>query len=156
MLAEKSADTAAGSDIVVTGSRVARSSAGRNEQQTASGLAVIQPPSAPDWVLRDRAYATFLTRLQAAVRADDQSAVIRLMQFPLRVNFTSGSTVYRDAGSARSDFDRIFSARVRRAILAQRFDRLYGGSRGLMIGSGEVWFDRVSSNGPVRITAINP
>lgn len=161
MLAEKSAD-AAGSDVVVTGSRVARSNAQREESEAASPLAAVESPTAAEWVLRDQSYATFLSNLQSAVRAGDRGAMIRLIRFPLRVNFSGGSRVYRDASSVRADYDRIFSARVRRAILAQRFDRLYGGSRGLMVGSGEIWFDHACPNGscsppgPVRITAVNP
>ena len=60
------------------------------------------------------------------------------------------------------DYDRIFTPQVKQAILNQRFERLLGRDRGVMIGSGQVWFDHVcrasqcSPPGPVRITVINP
>jgi len=113
-------------------------------------------PTAPDWVLKDRSYAAFLTSLQAAVRTNDKDAVIKLVAFPLRVNSNGRSRLYRDAQSVRRDYGSIFTARVTRAILNQRFDRLFGRDQGLMIGDGQVWFDHVSPSGPVRIRAINP
>lgn len=61
----------------------------------------------------------------------------------------------------RRDYDWIFTARVRRAVLAQRFAELFGRDQGVMIGNGELWFDHrclnaaCSRRGPVRIRAIN-
>jgi hypothetical protein len=160
MLAQKSAEQAVANDVVVTGSRIPRpnSSAGagflNRDESSADQMA-------PDWVLKDRAYATFLTRLQTAVRTNDRGAVMKLIRFPLRVNANGHSRLYPDARSVQKDYDRIFTPRVAQAILGQRFDRLFGRDLGLMIGDGEVWFDHVCLNkacspaGPVRITAVN-
>jgi hypothetical protein len=88
--------------------------------------------------------------------------VIAMIDFPLRVNGPSGPRFYRDARSVERDFDRIFTPKVRRAILAQRADKLFVRDQGAMIGDGEVWFDTTcpktscSPAGPVRIRAINP
>ena len=163
MMAERSAEGVAASDVVVTGSRIRTPVEERaNALSVADRSARKERATAPDWVIKDRTYAAFLMRLQSAVRAGDRSAVIGLIRFPVRVNFKDGSRVYRDARSLRADYPRIFTPRVREAILAQRPDQLYGGSRGLMLGAGEVWFDHAcgtsscSPPGPVRITAINP
>ena len=116
--------------------------------------------TAPDWVLKDRGYATFLTNLQRAVRANDRGAVAKLVHYPLRVNSDGRSRFYPDSAAFRADYERIFTPQVRRAILDQRFERLFGSSRGLMIGQGQVWFDRLCSNnrcsppGPVRILSL--
>jgi hypothetical protein len=124
-------------------------------------LAASAVPSAPDWVLQDSSYQTFLTRLQDAVRSDDRKAVIELIDFPLRVNSESGTRLYPDAQAVARDYDRIFTPEVRRAVLDQRFDRLFGRDQGVMIGDGEIWFDHSCTNaecsppGPVRITAVN-
>jgi hypothetical protein len=78
------------------------------------------------------------------------------------VNSGGTSRFYRDSAALRADYERVFTPQVRRAILDQRFERLFGSSRGLMIGNGQVWFDRFCSNrrcsppGPVRILAVNP
>jgi hypothetical protein len=115
---------------------------------------------APEWVLNDRSYATFLTQLQKAVRTNDREGVIKLVSLPLRVNFNR-PRFYRDTKSVRADYDRIFTPKVRKAIVAQRFEQLFGRDQGVMIGDGEVWFDHVCPDGdctrvgPVRIIAIN-
>jgi hypothetical protein len=109
-----------------------------------------------------RADQRFLSQLQAAVRSNDRSAVVRLVNLPLRVNFAGGGRVYRDRQAVTRDFDRIFTAKVRRAIAAQRPDQLFVRDQGTMIGDGEVWFSESCANaacsatGPVRILAVNP
>ena len=119
------------------------------------------PATAPDWVLKDSAYRTFLTRLQNAVRSDDRTAVMKLIAFPLRVNSRGSSRFYRDAHSTLRDYRKIFTPAVRRAILAQHFETLFGRDQGVMIGNGAVWFDHMCFNGaclrrgPVLIEAIN-
>ena len=134
-------------NLAVTGSRVQKSAEARNAFE--SKVDPAQP------------YATFLSRLQAAVRADDRRGVMALIAFPLRVNTTSGSRLY-GAPSALRDYDRIFTPKVRRAILNSSADRIFVRDIGAMVGNGEVWFrencpnDACSPTGPVRIVAVNP
>jgi hypothetical protein len=161
MLAEKSVGGVVSNTVVVTGSRIPTANLDRKEM-AASRAQAADESSAPDWVLKDPSYATFLTRLQGAVRANDRRAVIKLIGFPLRVNANGHSRLYRDVRSVRDDYDRIFTPKVTQAILGQRFDRLFGRDQGLMIGDGEIWFDHVCTNtqcsppGPVRIMTVNP
>jgi len=119
-------------------------------------------PTAPGWVLHDHAYQTFLIDLQSAVRTGNRPAVVKLIDLPLRVNGPNGRRLtYRSGGSVQRDYERIFTARVRGAILQQRFENLFGRDKGVMIGNGEVWFDHTCPNpsctpmGPVRIRAVN-
>jgi hypothetical protein len=101
-------------------------------------------------------------RAAAAVGADQRPAIIALIAFPLTVNGAGRPKTYRDRASVERDFDRIFTPRVKRAILAQEADQLLVRDQGAMIGEGEVWFDRscatvaCSPPGPVRIRAVNP
>jgi len=118
--------------------------------------------SAPGKAADTDAPGRFLTRLQAAVRADDRSAIAGMIAYPLRVNFDDGLKTYKDRPSIQRDFERIFTPRVRQAILDQEADKLFTNYQGSMIGDGEVWFDRSCSNAscsdrePLRIKAINP
>ena len=162
------AEKAVANGLVVTGSRIPQpnqSTQSGSINREASRVAAerdetAEDRQAPDWVLNDRSYATFLTQLQNAVRANDREAVIKLVGLPLRVNFNRAH-FYRDAKSVRANYDRIFTPKVRKAILAQRFEQLFGRDQGVMIGGGEVWFDHLCMNmtcsprGPVRIIAIN-
>ena len=125
-------------------------------------MKAIEPATAPKWVLADPAYRGFLSRLQAAIRANNRPAVVQLVRLPLRVNYQGGAKIYRDGKSVLADYDRIFTSGVRAAIVAQRFENLFGRDQGVMIGSGQLWFDHVCRNqscsppGPVRIHSINP
>jgi len=162
------AEKAVADGLVVTGSRIPRpnltTQSGAMNREASSVAAerdeTAEDRHAPDWVLNDRSYATFLTQLQNAVLANDREAVIKLVSLPLRVNFNR-PRFYRDTRSVRADYDRIFTPKVRKAILAQRFEQLFGRDQGVMIGDGEVWFDHVCPDGdctrvgPVRIIAIN-
>ena len=109
-----------------------------------------------------QAYAGFLAQLQAAVRAGDRTAVIASVAFPLRVNGADGARLYLDAASVERDFDRIFTGRVKRAILKQAPERLSVRERRAMVGHGELWLVQTcphaacSASGPVRIASIRP
>lgn len=153
--------------VMVTGSRIQAPSLSSDSLDLGRAEGVRErrageAPAAPDSVSKDRSYRTFLTRLQAAVRADDRDAVTGLIAYPLRVNSAGRAASYPDARSVRADFDRIFTPRVKHAILNQRVERVSLGDHGVMIGTGAVWFGHVCANsacsppGPVRITAVNP
>lgn len=141
-------------NVIVTGTRIEQPalSAERGfEAKTAGRAAPIDP-----------AYGAFLSRLQAAVRSNDRPAIIGLIDFPLRVNSVGGARIYRDAQSVERGFDKIFTSKVRSAILRQRADRLFVRDLGATIGNGEIWFDHSCPNagcsppGPVRINSVNP
>ncbi|HEY4071110.1 MAG TPA: hypothetical protein VGM04_06080 [Sphingomicrobium sp.] len=138
----------ASDNVVVTGSRV------QNRALAAPNAFEAKNPA--------QHYAPFLSRLQAAVKATDRPALLRLIDFPLRVNFVGGARTYRDAASVQRDFDRIFTAKVRGAVLRQRPDKLFVRDQGAMVGDGELWFRETCNNsacsppGPVRIVAVNP
>ena len=59
------------------------------------------------------------------------------------------------------DFDRIFTVKVKKAVLLQRPDSLFVRDQRAMVGNGELWFGETfpnsacSSLGPVRIVAVN-
>jgi hypothetical protein len=135
-------------NLVVTGSRVARPA--------------VEAPSAGNVLSAGQTYRHFLPKLQAAFRRNDRRAVIRLVDLPLRVNFGTGTQLYRERQSVTRDFDRIFTAKVRQAVLSQRPDSLFVRDQGAMVGDGELWFretcpnSRCSPLGPIRIVAVNP
>ena len=161
--AERQADQATASqELVVTGTLIRTPGVSAFERRpvrdTGRSLSGANTTNAK---AKETGYPAFLARLQAAVRADDRGAILALINYPLRVN-GSHTRTYRDAAAVSRDFDRIFTAKVRRAILAQKAGELFVRDQGAMIGDGEVWFDQTcadsscSSLRPVRIKAINP
>lgn len=145
------------SNVLVTGSSLPVPSA-----PTAKSRAEGEERAFADRGGPEPGYRSFLSQLQSAVRSNDRGAIVALIDFPLRVNGPGGSRLYRDARSVERDFDRIFTPKVRRSILAQRDDKLFVRDQGAMIGDGKVWLDATCPNascsppGPVRIRAINP
>ena len=136
-------------NVVVTGSRIPQ--LGLEAQNAAKAASADQA-----------AYQQFLPKLRAAFERNDRRAIIKLVGLPLRVNFKSGSQVYQDHRSVERDFDRIFTAKVRQAVLGQKPDSLFVRDQGAMVGDGELWFRETCPNsactpaGSVRIVAVNP
>jgi hypothetical protein len=115
-----------------------------------------------DWVSRDATYRVFLTQLQSAVRRGDGKTVADLSAIPLRVNLGDGKfAMYRSRRHIERDYYYIFSPQVRRAILRQRPEELWGRDQGVTLNFGEIWFDHYCLDricdrlGPVRIRAVN-
>jgi hypothetical protein len=135
-------------ELVVTGSRIAQPA--------------LEAPNSAKVMRAEQPYAAFLSRLKAAVRGSDRGALIALVAFPLRVNFPEGARIYRDAPSLGRDFDRVFTPKVKRAVLEQRPEHLSVRGQGAMVGEGELWLRETCPNsscspaGPVRIVAVNP
>ena len=140
------------------------------------GIALLVPLAAaaqPQGITRERleqdtGFRSFLRNLQGAIRTDNRDAVLRLIEYPLRVTTPNASGTYRRSRfyrtptAVRADYGRIFTRAVRCTIITQRYEMLSGDSHGFMIGLGTVWFDRTCPHGrchppgPVRIMTINP
>ena len=150
-------------DLVVTGSRVRRPSvsAERDQADALNSLPTREEaPAAPSWVMQDRAYRSFLSQLQSAVRANDRGAVVRLVGLPLRVDFAAGAKTYRTRREVERDYDRIFTPAVRQAILSLGTYELTSRDGGKLRGSGRIWFGcglrTCSSDETVRVREITP
>lgn len=106
---------------------------------------------------------SFLIKLQAAVRSNNKAQVAAMTRIPLRVNRGPGKfRLYRSKQLIINNYDRIFTSKIRTAILAQDpKDISIVGTEGAMVGSGEVWFEApcldrfCQAEGPVSIYAIN-
>lgn len=120
--AEKS-DMGGSENIVVTGSLIRSPNL-----ESATPVAVVDP------------VGEFLSRLQSGFRANDRRAVARLVGFPLGVDFGGETRTYRSARDVERDFDRIFTAGVRRTALTLRPDTLTTRDGGRLKGSGGLWF----------------
>lgn len=155
----QSSGQAVANNVIVTGTRIPRPALsapqGFDAKTAERANADEAAPAKPSFV-------PALSRLQAAVRANDRHQQIALIAFPLRVNEAAAVRTYSNAQAVERDFDRIFTARVRRAILNQRPDRLIVRGGRAMIGNGELWLAPSCPNaacsppGPVHIVAVSP
>lgn len=145
-------------NIAVTGSRMRASNAARQNVADEVGYAA----KSAGHLSKTDGNGEFLSRLQAGVKANDRSAIIGLIGFPLRVNLDGRARTYRSREDVERDFDRIFTTQVRSAVLNQRPDNLMSRDGGRLMGNDRLWFGpscsgkSCSSDGAFRIREVNP
>lgn len=95
----------------------------------------------------------FLAELQAAVSKGDKAKAAAMISYPLLVTHDSAKTRIRTKAQFLTQYDSIFDAHVRQAIVQQSAKCLFGNWQGTMIGDGEVWYqDKIVT---VNVTAGN-
>ncbi len=97
---------------------------------------------------------TFLSELQAAVKAEDKAKVAALISYPVLVIRGDRKTHIKTKAEFLNRYDAIFDAHVRQVIAQQSAKCLFGNYQGAMIGDGEVWF-REQQNGTMKIVTVN-
>lgn len=110
-------------NIVVTGSRVRRPNL-----ESASPVTVIDNTD------------NFLSRLRDALGVNNRRAILGLVALPLKVSFDGDVRTYRTRRDIDRDFDRIFTAEVRRSALNLQPDALTTRDGGRLRGNGRIWF----------------
>lgn len=100
-------------------------------------------------------FLPFFDSLQKAVAADDRQAVAAMVDYPFRTRIDGRAVTIKDAAGFVAGYDRIITAKVKRAVADQSYATLFANWQGVSIGDGEVWFSMVGGAKAVRITAIN-
>ena len=94
----------------------------------------------------------FLAELQRIVRAHDKATFADLVHYPIQVSVGDKNTKV----SARSDFIRryrsIVTPALKQTILVQNPKCLFANSQGVMIGHGQLWFQKEGRT--IRIVTI--
>ena len=84
----------------------------------------------------------FLAKFQDALKQHDREAVASLVRYPLLV--TAGGKMHiRSRSQLLANYQRVFSAPVRAAILKASADDVWGNANGFMVGGGVIWFDAI-------------
>ncbi|HEY1965094.1 MAG TPA: hypothetical protein VGG59_09195, partial [Acidobacteriaceae bacterium] len=84
----------------------------------------------------------FLAKFQDALKRHDRDAVASLVNYPLLVT-AGGKTHIRSRAQFLANYQRVFTAPVRAAILKANADDVWGNSNGFMVGGGVIWFDAI-------------
>ncbi|MFT3987277.1 hypothetical protein [Aestuariivirga sp.] len=100
-------------------------------------------------------YHDFFNALQAAVKADNKTAVSKMISYPLQTMVGGKKVTLHDAAHFVASYDQIITAKVKSAVEHQTYETLFARDQGVMIGDGEVWFSGVGSSNTVLITGIN-
>jgi hypothetical protein len=96
----------------------------------------------------------FLTLLQVALASDSREQVAAMPKYPLRYHGESKNMVLHSARDVISNYDLIFSAKLRRAVAEQKPWSLEGSSDGIGIEGGFIWMSDPSQNGSFKVTSI--
>lgn len=100
-----------------------------------------------------KAFTQFLSNLQNSVRSNDKKAVAELMYYPLNVNKNGKTTKIYTSKQFVSKYDQVITKRVKQQLLAQKVDKLFVNSEGVMIGNGEMWISQFGKK--IAVFAIN-
>jgi hypothetical protein len=101
-----------------------------------------------------KASRAFLAQLQDAVRANDKQKIADMISYPLNVNYGTKRTRVRTKSAFLAQYDSIFTTQIRKDVLSQSAQCLFGNDNGTMVGNGDLWFSGID-NGPVKIYAVN-
>ena len=103
-------------------------------------------------------FVRFHNELRTAIGRGDVAAMALLVRFPLRINFSDGSTILLgNVEALQTRFAVAFPSPVRSAILDQKLNNIICNYQGIMYGRGQVWVEPVdtSGKGRYRVIAIN-
>jgi hypothetical protein len=95
----------------------------------------------------------FLKELQVNIKNNDKNKVANMIDYPFKTYNEGNVTIYKNANSIIEEWDKLFTDQVRNAILNQKYEGIFYNYQGVMIGSGEIWFNK-TENG-AKIIAIN-
>jgi hypothetical protein len=89
----------------------------------------------------------FFLRLQEAVKKDDRAALASVTNYPLLTTLNHKQIQIHTRNQLLANFDQIFDAGVRWAILNATKEDVWGNWRGFTFDGGAVWFDGIMSPG---------
>ena len=97
---------------------------------------------------------SFLARLQRIVKTGDKKRFAALIRYPIRVLDGNHSIEVPTPSDFVDKYSSILTSDVKHAILAQSATCLFGNGQGIMVGKGQLWFQR-EANGDMKIITIN-
>jgi hypothetical protein len=97
---------------------------------------------------------SFLVKLQRIVKNNDKKQFASLVRYPIHVLDGDHGTVISSPSDFAEKYSSIVTPDVRRAVLVQSTSCLFANDQGIMIGRGQLWFQKESS-GDMKIVTIN-
>jgi hypothetical protein len=96
----------------------------------------------------------FLVKLQRIVRANDKKQFASVIHYPVLVWYRGHSAEISSPSEFVAKYSSIVTPNVRHAILAESPECLFGNGQGMMVGRGQVWFQK-ESGGDMKIITID-
>ena len=99
----------------------------------------------------------FVSRMQTALRTNDQTWLADHMRYPVR-HLAARKTTINSKSSFLKRYSSVFSSELRAAVLAQGLSKLFENWQGIMVGGGSrnIWVRELSDTaGRFEIVTIN-
>lgn len=98
---------------------------------------------------------SFLLKLQRIIKMNDKKQFSSLVHYPIRVLDRDRVIEIFSPTELIDKYSTVLTPDVEHAILAQSASCLFGNGQGMMVGRGQLWFQKESS-GEMKIITINP
>lgn len=82
-----------------------------------------------------------VTKLKSSIKIDDRNALASLIDYPISVNIDGERKRISNKSGLLKVYDQIFTSEYKKKILDAFSRNLFSRYNGVMLGSGEVWFD---------------
>jgi len=89
----------------------------------------------------------FFHRVQDALRRNDRTEISELIDYPLLARLHGKKHLIKSRKELLDNFDQIFDAQVRCALMRSADKNVWGNSHGFTVGNGAIWFDDFSPPG---------
>ena len=103
----------------------------------------------------DSAVEVFLNHLKEAVANDKRITVASMVRYPITINVSGHKETLRKKSQLLSKYELVFTSKVKEAIRSQEAQKLFVNYQGVVIGNGDIWFNRIPGSQKIAITAIN-
>jgi len=85
-------------------------------------------------------YEIFYFKLRSALISGDKQTVAELNDYPIRVNFDSGTKYYKSEKEFVENYSNIVTKEMLSRVSKHKFNELFANSYGMHIGLGDIWF----------------
>lgn len=88
-------------------------------------------------------YRAVIVALQKAVAAGDAKGVAALVSYPIGVKINGKETNIKSAKAFQDHYKAIFTPRITKAVVDQKYEDLFVNYQGIMFGDGQVWINGI-------------
>jgi hypothetical protein len=97
----------------------------------------------------------FAKKVIELIENDERQELADIIQYPLNINLDGKKIYIKDKDAFLENYSLIFNDKFKLQIKDADTENVWGNSVGYIIGNGDIWFANDSSDGKLKIIAIN-
>ena len=102
----------------------------------------------------------FFLKIKNLVKTSEKAQIVALVSYPIEIKVGENKRPFENSEELLTHYDLIFTEQLKKALEKQDPEKLFKNWMGVMVGRGEVWFEKIQEpNGNslvYRIIGINP